>query len=415
MGSLWNPFSVMADVDLNRLVLARGEGVHVFDEQGRRYLDASAALWFCHIGYGRSEMSTAIAQQASRLHTFHLFGAYANLPALAIAERLATMAPIPGGKVFLTSGGSDAVDSAAKLILRYFQLIGQPDRQVLLSRTGSYHGMHGLGTSLAGIEANRVGYGESIASREHVWWDSISALEKKIDEIGPRRLAGFFCEPVLGAGGVRFAPPGYLKQATRVVHEAGGLFIANEVITGFGRMGAWFGSTRVGIEPDLITFAKGITSGYVPFGGVIASSMVAEPFWSGELGEMWRHGYTYSGHAVAAAAALANLDIIEREDLLGASRRLEGDIHEIFGDVADERLISEVRLGPGAMAGLQLSEDALSAEPGLASRLTRDTQRAGVILRVLHDGTIQVSPPLVATRGDLEEIADVISDCLAGS
>ena len=352
MGSLWNPFAMMSEVDGHHVTIVRGEGPYLFDADGHRLLDAAAALWFVNIGYGRTEMAQAIARQVEQLHTFHIFGEYANEPVLRLADRLAALAPFPGGRVFFTTGGSDAVDSAAKLARRFFFETGQPDRTVLITRTGAYHGMNGYGTSLAGIPDNRLGYGDLAPNVVTVEWDSISALEEAIEDVGSERVAGMFAEPVLGGGGVHFAPDGYLDKAIAIVRAAGGLFIADEVITGFGRMGAWLGSVRLGLDPDIITFAKGVTSGYVPMGGLIVSPRVAEPFWDVDRKLIWRHGYTYSGHAAAAAAALANLDIIEQEGLIAQSRELEAAISENFVKLADHDLVAEVRLGPGALAGI---------------------------------------------------------------
>ena len=412
MGSLWNPIARMAEVDDNQLTIVHGEGAYVEDAGGRRYLDAAAALWFRNVGYGRAEIATAMARQVEQLHTFHLFGGFANEPVLRLAERLAELAPFPGGKVFFTTGGSDAIDSAAKLARRYFHETGQPDRTVLITRTGAYHGMNGCGTSLAGIDANRTGYGSLLPDVVVVEWDSIPALETAVDDIGPDRVAGMFAEPVMGAGGVRFAPHGYLEKAASIVRTAGGLLIADEVITGFGRLGAWFGSIRLGLQPDIITFAKGVTSGYAPMGGLIASSRLAEPFWHEERNLIWRHGYTYSGHATAAAAANKNLDIIVQEDLLARGLVIEGAL-EGFGALASHDLVSEVRLGTGALTGVVISPKALVDDPGVGMRITAAAMERGVLLRPLEGGAIQVvAPPLVTTSTEVDHIGAVLAESL---
>ena len=413
MGSLWNPFSSMSDVDDNQVTIVRGEGAYVEDAEGHRYLDAAAALWFCNVGYGRTEIAAAMAQQAEQLHAFHLFGGFANEPILQLAERVAELAPFTGGKVFFTSGGgSDAVDSAAKLARRYFQEIGQPDRTVLIARTGAYHGVNGYGTSLAGIFANRDGYGSLVPDIERVQWDSISALEHAIEDIGPERVAGMFAEPVMGAGGVFFPPDGYIDKAASLIRSAGGLVIADEVITGFGRLGAWFGSIRLGVEPDIITFAKGITSGYVPMGGLIASSRVAEPFWNKEKNLTWRHGYTYSGHAAAAAAANANLDIITREGLIAQSRVIEDSLSNL-AQLASHDLVREVRLGPGALAGVEIAPKALADDPGVGMRVTKAAMEQGVLFRPLEGGAVLVlSPPLICTSEEIDHMGSVLAESL---
>ena len=228
-------------------------------------------------------------------------------------------------KVFLTSGGSDSVDTATKMVRRFWTLTGQPERTVLIRREKAYHGMHTAGTSLAGIPANADGYGPLLHEVVEVPWDDADALYETIDQLGEGRVAGFFCEPVIGAGGVYPAPPGYLEKARGICRDHGVLFIADEVITGFGRCGAWFASERFGLEPDLVTCAKGITSGYLPLGAVLVAPTVWEPFWQEGAG-MFRHGYTYSGHAAVSAAAMANLDIIEREGLVRRAAELEGTL-----------------------------------------------------------------------------------------
>lgn len=407
MSAFWNPFADMGAVDGRQVVIARGNGVYVFDEQGNRYLDGTASLWYSNVGYGRSEMAAAVAAQIEQLHAYHTFGDFANRPALELAERLASLAPVPDSKVFLTSGGSDSVDTAAKLARRYFHEVGQPERTVILVREYAYHGMHAYGTSLAGIEANRAGHGSLVADVVTVPWDSTEALEKAIDHIGSGRVAAFFCEPVIGAGGVRFAPDGYLEEARRIVRRAGALFVADEVITAFGRLGAWFASERFRLEPDMITFAKGVTSGYVPLGGLIVAPWVAEPFWGG--GVMWRHGYTYSGHSTAAAAALANLDIIEREGLVARGLELETPLARALAPLADHALVAGIRTGTGVLAAVQLDPELVEADGTLPARAAGACRAAGVITRVLTGGGLQVSPPLIITDDQLGELAAGLS------
>ena len=321
VGTFWHSFADMAAVESGgELVIDRGEGAHVWDEQGRRYLDATAALWYCNVGYGREEIAEAAHRQMLRLSAYSTFGDQSNRPAIELAERVGQLAPVPDSKVFLTSGGSDSIDTATKMARRYWQLRGETERTLLVTRQHAYHGMHVAGTSLAGIEANAAGHGPLVGDVVKIAWDSPAALRDAIASAGPERVAAFFCEPVIGAGGV-FAPPeGYLAEVRAICRETGVLFVADEVITGFGRVGDWFASSRWDLEPDIVTCAKGITSGYLPMGAVIAAPWVAEPFWQPGAG-LWRHGYTYSGHATAAAAALANLDVMEREAAAQAGAR----------------------------------------------------------------------------------------------
>jgi adenosylmethionine-8-amino-7-oxononanoate aminotransferase len=403
MGTFWHPFAAMGAVDGNELVIDRGEGIYVYDTEGKRYLDGTASLWYCNVGYGRKQIADAVAAQMQRLHTFHTFGDYANQPAIELADRIGRIAPVPGSKVFFTSGGSDSVDSAAKLARKYFAETGEPDRRVLMTRSWAYHGMHGWGTSLAGIPANLEHTGRAVPEVVEVEWDSVDSLAAAIDAVGPERIAGFYCEPVIGAGGVRFPGEAYLKEARRLVAEAGGLFIADEVITGFGRVGAWFASERYSLEPDLITFAKGVTSGYLPLGGVIAAPRVAEPFWSGDL--MWRHGYTYSAHASVCVAALANLDIVQNEDLVGRALVLEADLTEALAPLASSNAVSEIRSGAGVLAAVQLDPELVAQDPSAPARAAVAARDAGVLTRVLGGGGLQVSPPLIITSEQLRELA----------
>jgi adenosylmethionine-8-amino-7-oxononanoate aminotransferase len=318
---------------------------------------------------------------------------------------------MPGAKVFLTSGGSDSIDTATKMARRYWSLIGRPERAVLIHRDRAYHGMHAAGTSLAGISANLTGHGPLLDDVVQVPWDDADALRDAIRGLGPDRVAAFFCEPVIGAGGVLPAPDGYLDAVRDICREAGVLFVVDEVITGFGRTGSWFASGRWGLEPDLITCAKGITSGYLPLGAVLASPRVWEPFWSADAG-MWRHGYTYSGHASVAAAAMANLDIIEREGLLERAKQLELGLADTLEPLSSHALVSEVRAGTGVLAAVQVDPDAADADPTIAERIVPACRRSGIMTRTLATGAIQVSPPLVLDDAGLAELADGIASAL---
>jgi adenosylmethionine-8-amino-7-oxononanoate aminotransferase len=404
--SFWHPFADMSAVaGSGATILERGEGAYVWDADGKRYLDATASLWYCNVGWGRTEIADAVAQQLAALPAYSTFGDLSNRPAEAITEKVASLAPVADAKVFLTSGGSDSIDTATKMARRYWQLVGEPERTVLIRRTKAYHGMHTAGTSLAGIPANAAGHGELIEDVAEVAWDSAEGLRDAIERVGADRVAAFFCEPVIGAGGVFPPPDGYLRAAREVCRETGVLFVADEVITGFGRCGDWFASSRWQLEPDVVTFAKGITSGYLPMGGVIASPRVWEPFWSDGAGP-WRHGYTYSGHAAVAAAALANVAIMEREDLPARALQLEKDLAEALGPLADHELVAEVRSGTGVLAAVQLHPDRAAADPSLAAKVGVGARNAGVFVRPLVDGAIAVSPPLVVTTDDLEVLAE---------
>jgi putrescine---pyruvate transaminase len=402
----WHPFADMASVQATgELVLVRGEGVWVVDDQDRRYLDATASLWYCNVGWGRTEIADAAAAQLRLLPTYSTFADLSNRPASELASRVAAMAPVPGSKVFLTSGGSDSIDTATKMARRYWQLRGSPERTVLIRREKAYHGMHTAGTSLAGIPANATGHGELIEDVTEVAWDDADALRTAIERDGPDHIAAFFCEPVMGAGGVFPAPEGYLEAARQVCREHDVLFIADEVITGFGRCGDWFASTRFGLEPDVITCAKGITSGYLPMGAVIAAPRVAEPFWAPSAG-LWRHGYTYSGHATVAAAALVNLDIMEREDLCGRARKLERTLLDALAPLADHELVEHVRGGVGVLAAVNLRQDLVADDPTLPAQVGAACRDHDMLVRPLVGGAIAVSPPLVIRDDEVAQLAE---------
>jgi len=389
------------------LVIARGEGAVVWDDQGNRYLDATAGLWFANIGHGRAEIAEAAAAQMRQVAAYSTFGDYVTKPTVELAERLAGIAPVPGSKVFLTSGGSDSIDTAAKLARRYWVEAGHPEKMVVIGRQKAYHGMHYAGTAIGGIPGNVEGYGVLVPDTATVEWDSVDDLRATIEGIGPERVAAFFCEPVVGAGGVYPPPPDYLTGVRKVCLEHDVLFVADEVITGFGRIGgAWFASSKFGLEPDLVTCAKGLTSGYAPMGAVLVAPRIWEPFFGPEAGVWLRHGYTYSGHAMASAVALANLDVIEREGLLDEASRLETTLVEKLTPLADLEPVVEVRGGTGALAAVQL------ADPQTAISFAKRLRAFGVATRAVGAGGIQVSPALVMTDEEVAQIADAVAEAL---
>ncbi|MCY4371629.1 MAG: aminotransferase class III-fold pyridoxal phosphate-dependent enzyme [bacterium] len=412
MTKYWHPFADMRAITRGtELVLDRADGYYVYDTDGRRYLDATASLWYCNVGHGRTEIARAAFEQMQQLEAYSTFGDLTNPPVMALTDRLAQIAPVPGSVSFLTSGGSDSVDTAVKLARLYHKVKGEPQRTYILSRFRAYHGMHTAGTSVAGIQANLDGYGRLMSDTRVVGWDSHDDLFETLEELGPENVAAFVCEPVIGAGGVLAPPPGYLEKVRSICRDTGVLFISDEVITGFGRTGAWFASERWNLEPDLLTCAKGITSGYLPLGAVLVSPWIAEPWFEGGAG-MWRHGYTYSGHATVAAAANANLDIMEREGLVRAAVGLEAALATGLTPLSDHPLVSEVRAGAGAMAAVQFDLDAVEDDPGLPDRIVPALRDHGILTRILFGHAIQVSPPLTLDDAGVQELAEGIRGAL---
>jgi adenosylmethionine-8-amino-7-oxononanoate aminotransferase len=403
---MWHPFADMGAVRRGELVIERGDDVWVWDSDGRRYLDGTAALWYANVGHGRPEIAAAVAEQMAKLENYSTFGDFVNPPALMLAETLADLAPMPA-RVFFVSGGGEAIDTAAKLARRYWFELGQPERTLLISRTAGYHGTNGYGTALAGIPANRVGFGPQVETVQ-VPHDSLEAMEAAIEEAGAEKVAAVFAEPVIGAGGVYPPLPGYLEGLAAVCERTGVLLVADSVICGFGRLGTWFGIERWGVEPAMVIFAKGVTSGYLPLGGVLVSERVAEPFWREPGGPVFRHGPTYSGHATVCAAALANLALLEREGLIARGRELEGRLLEAFTACADHPAVAEVRGGVGLLAALALTDETLERHPDAVMRVVMGAREAGVLVRPLGRA-VAASPPL--TLG--EEHFELISEALA--
>lgn len=405
MSQFWHPFANMGTVADDELVLVRGRGSTITDSKGRELIDAAGGLWYCNVGHGRSEIADAAAGQIKTLESCSCFEDVVNEPAGRLANRVAALSPIAGAKVFFTSGGSDAVDTAAKLSRRYWAAMGKPSKLAIISRDGCYHGAHSMGTSLAGIEANREGFGPLVRETARVPKFDAQALADQIDALDPDNVAAFFAEPVINAG-VWAPQDDFLAQARQVCAERDVLFVADEVVTGFGRLGRWFASERYGIQPDMILFAKGITSGYLPLGGVIVAPRVAEPFWAADA-PLFRHGYTYSGHATCCAAGEANLDIMAAERLPERVAQLEGQFTDILTSLLDESAVTAVRTA-GFAGAVQIDPSLVEADPTLPRRLIVTLRDHGVLTRTLSGFALQISPPLVITIEELERVAEGI-------
>jgi len=406
---LWHPFAAMGKVDGHELVIARGDGARVWDVDGNEYIDATAGLWFANVGHGRVEIADAVGAQLRTLAAHHVFGDHANEPALELADRVAGLAPVEDPAVFFGSGGGEAVDTAAKIVRRYWALQGQPERTVIVSRRFAYHGTNAYGTSLSGIPAVRDGYGKLVEDVAEVAHDDPAALENVLDDLGPR-AAAFVGEPMIGAGGVIPPVDGYWPEVERICRERGVLIVADEVISGFGRLGRWFGCERYGFTPDLMTCAKGISSGYVPLSAVVVSGRVRAPFWR-EDAAPFIHGGTYAAHPGACVAALVNLDILERERLVERVAALEPVLAAALEPLRSLPGVADVRTA-GLAGGVELDADLLAAHPSAGAAIVLAARRRGVLTRLLRGVALQISPPFVVTEDELGAIAAAIEAAL---
>ncbi|MUL50135.1 aspartate aminotransferase family protein [Mycobacterium sp. CBMA293] len=406
--ALWSAQAHMPSVDGKRTIIVSGRGAYLTTQDGKRLLDATSGLWHANVGHGREEIARAAYEQMAKLETYHVFGQFANLPALELADRVAGLAPVDDAKIFFTSGGSDSIDLACKLARRHWQLQGRTSKRVILSRTNAYHGLHAFGTSIAGIDFNREGYGTESLVPETARVPMLDLVEtaRVIEELGAENIAAIVAEPIIGTGGVVFPADNYLPGLAELARRNDILFIADEVITGFGRAGRMFASERFGVRPDLITMAKGLTSGYAPLGGVIVASTVWEPYFNSRDAAVLRHGLTYSGHATACAVAMANLDILENEQLLSRAEHLEIVLTKSLQPLSDHPAVQEVRTGDGFLAGVEL----VSQVP--VDAVSRRCIDSGYLVRPLPGNTLQVCPPFIVSEDEVGQIAESIVGAL---
>jgi adenosylmethionine-8-amino-7-oxononanoate aminotransferase len=397
-----HPFSVPAKPADEFVSIVRGRGARVWDADGNEYVDAMAALWYANIGYGDRRMADAIAEAASSLGSYQSFTSWTNPYADRLADRVADLTDYHRPRVFFCSSGSEAVESAMKIARATQSLAGHPERTVVISRERGYHGVAYGGTSLSGLPPNQEGFGPFVDNVVNVDADDLDKLEVAMEE---RRgeIAAVITEPVQGVGGVRPPEPGYLEGLRDLCDRHGALLIFDEVITGFGRLGTWFGSQHFGVTPDLTAFAKAITSGYVPLGGVIVGDSVREVLESDDAFVL-RHGFTYSGHALACAAGMENLGIIESDGLLGEVPRIADAFSTGFAPLLSAGLVADVR-GVGGMwaIGTTAERPETMIVPGLLER--------GVIARSLP-GTVTFCPPLVITDDELDRVVTAVTDVL---
>ena len=408
--------------------ISHARGIHVYDSDGREYIDAMAGLWCVNVGYGRTEIGQAMREQVEKLAYYHSFMSLANEPSALLADQLARMSPGSLNHAFFCNSGSEANDTQVKIVWYYNNLRGLPNKKTIISRIGSYHGVTVAAGSLSGLPNLHAGFDLPLCdrfrhvSRPHVYWEMpmgqteleysqqlADELEQQIIAAGPETIAAFIAEPVMGAGGVIPPPQGYFEAIVPILKQYDILFIADEVICGFGRLGQPFGSNVYDLQPDLMTLAKGLTSGYTPMSACMVSDSIYDVLRRGsaDLGP-FAHGYTYTAHPVSAVAALMNLEIIQRERLVENAADIGAYFHRALRDaVSDHPLVGDVR-GLGLIAGVELIKDKANKIPfdpsdAVARRLYRHLLGEGLIARPIQN-MIAFAPPLVLTQQNATEI-----------
>nr|WP_315495206.1 aspartate aminotransferase family protein [uncultured Rhodoferax sp.] len=428
-----HPFTDFKDLSSRGArVITRAEGIYVWDSEGKKILDAMSGLWCVNVGYGRKALADAAHQQMMTLPYYNSFFQTTNVPAVQLAAKLASLAPTVGDRsfqhVFYSSSGSESNDSNVRMVRRYWDLLGQPQRKVIISRHNAYHGSTMAGASLGGMSGMHAQGDLPIPNITHIEQPyffengkpgetadefgvrAAGWLEEKIMAVGPDKVAAFIAEPVQGAGGVIIPPATYWSEIQRIVDKYGILLISDEVICAFGRLGHWFGYEKFGYKPDLVTFAKAVTSGYIPLGGVMVGNRVAKVLI--EQGGEFNHGYTYSGHPVACAVALANIDIMEQEQL---PQKVHGEIGAYFAqryaELNDHPLV-DLAETCGFVGGLVLvknkkTKERFKDDDGVGMLCRGHCFGNGLIMRAVGDRMI-IAPPLVMTRSDIDEMMRLI-------
>ncbi|MCV0437664.1 MAG: aspartate aminotransferase family protein [Hydrogenophaga sp.] len=417
-------------------VITHADNIYVWDSEDHKILDAMSGLWCVNAGYGRKELADAAYQQMMTLPFYNTFFQTTNVPAVQLATKLAALAPKVGGRrfehVFFSSSGSESNDTNVRMVRRYWDLLGQPQRKVIISRNNAYHGSTMAGASLGGMSGMHAQGDLPIPNITHIeqpyfFENALPGeseadfglraarwLDEKILSIGADKVAAFIAEPVQGAGGVIIPPSTYWPEIQRIVDKHGILLISDEVICAFGRLGHWFAYEKFGMRPDLVTFAKGVTSGYIPLGGVMVGDRVAQVLV--DKGGEFNHGYTYSGHPVACAVALANIELMERENLVVQVRDDTGPyLAERFEELRHHPLVGTAE-ACGFVAGLLLVKNKATRELfdpdlGVGMMCRAHCFRNGLIMRAVGDRMI-IAPPLVMTRAQIDEMVALIRRCL---
>ncbi|HAZ18028.1 MAG TPA: aminotransferase [Acidimicrobiaceae bacterium] len=427
----WTDFSTFQEQ--GSMVVAESEGAYIFDSDGKRYLDGIGGLWCVNVGYGRAEIGRAMAEQATKMTYYSSFGHHTTIPVAELSAKLASLAPGPLNHVLYGSGGSMANDTTVRLVHFYFNQLGMPDKKMIITRENGYHGSTYLAMSMTGIDYDHIGFdviGEPLIQRvsgpdlyrrpegttPEEYTDLLLAeFRAKVESLGPQNVAAFFAEPIMGAGGVLVPPPGYLKGMRDLCTEFQVLFVADEVVTAFGRLGHFFASEDVfGIVPDIINSAKGLTSAYAPLSATLISDGIYDVISVPQAeGSVFAHGFTYSGHPVCCAAALANIEIIEREDICGHVRRVGPYFSERLASLSDLGIVGDVR-GSHFMQCVENVADKETKElfdPSVhvGDRVAGACEKRGLIVRPIAHLNV-LSPPLVLTVEQIDWMVDVLRD-----
>jgi putrescine---pyruvate transaminase len=412
-------------------IITRAEGVYLHDSQGQRILDGMSGLWCVNVGYGRRELAEVAYRQMLELPYYNSFFKSAHPPAIELASLLAEVTPSQFKRVFYAGSGSEANDTIVRMVRRYWDLRGEPDRHIIISRENAYHGSTLAGASLGGMKPMHAQGGIPIPGIVHIeqpYWYEYGAdlspdeygvktarrLQEKIEQLGAANVAAFIGEPIQGAGGVIIPPESYWPEIQRICDHYGILLVADEVICGFGRLGYWFGNERFGFRPDLMTMAKGITSGYQPLGAVMVGDRVADVLI--EQGGEFHHGFTYSGHPVACAVAIRNIRILREEGIVERVRTDTGPyLQKRWRELAEHPLVGEAR-GVGFIGGLELVADKATRrflpDRGAVGLICRDHCFAnGLVMRAVRD-TMIIAPPLIMERSHIDELIDKAWRCL---
>jgi putrescine aminotransferase len=412
-------------------IITEAEGVYIRDSEGQQILDGMAGLWCINVGYGRQELIDAATRQMQQLPYYNSFFQTAHPPAIELSEALSNISPPQFNRAFFTGSGSEANDTVIKLVRRYWDLLDKPDKRIIISRKNAYHGSTVAASSLGGMDEMHAQTGVLLPGIEHIeqpyyfelggdltedefGLQQARLLEQKVLSVGAENVAAFIAEPVQGAGGVIIPPDTYWPEIQRICKQYDILLIADEVITAFGRLGEWFGSEKLGIEADLMSFAKGVTSGYLPLGGVMVSDRVAEVVIS--MGGEFAHGYTYSGHPVACAVALANIRVLRDEGIIDRVREDTAPyFKQRWASLAEHPIVGEAR-SIGLMAAIEIVADKETRQ-----RFDKDLRAGarcrdfcfsnGLVMRAVGD-TMIVSPPLIMEHSHIDELIEKAWRCL---